>query len=157
MFKGKFAFAGMVMAYDRTDASAMAEAHPVFCGLQEAMVSAREIAPMLGVAPSSARKWRRGRVKMSDTKFAFLTLFLANWLDEIEREKRSPIRPGRSAMGLRLEATRRALGLQEGRNASLPPGALSKIAGKICAWWDARADRRNGAASSWDFAPALAT
>lgn len=157
MFKGKIGFAEMMMACDRIDVSITVEAHPVFWGLQESMVSAREIASMLGVAPSTVSKWRRGRVKVSDTKLAFLTLFLANWLDEIECKMRSPTRPGGSAMELRLEAARRALRLQEARNASLPPGALSKGADNFRAWWDARAHRRDGAASPWDLTPALVT
>jgi transcriptional regulator with XRE-family HTH domain len=121
------------------------------------MVSAREIASMLGVSPPTASKWRRGRAKVPDAKLVFLTLVLAYWLDEIEREERVPIGADGSAMELRLEAARRSLRLQDARNASLPPRALSEGAGQFRAWWDARARRRDGAASPWDLAPGLAT
>ena len=151
MLEGKFGFrGGTMMAYDRTETSAMAEVQPVFRGFQEAMVSAPEIASVLGVAPSMVSKWRRGRAKVPDTNLAFLTLILAHWLDEIERQERSPVGRGGSAMELRMEAARRSLRLQEARNASLPPTALSKGADSFRAWWDARADRRDGAASPWE-------
>ncbi len=155
MLEGKFGFGGTMTANDRTGASAMADAQPVFRGLQESMVSAREIASMLGVSPPTVSKWRRGGAKVPDAKLAFLTLILACWLDEIEREGRLPVGVGVSAMGLRLESARRSLRLQEARNAALPPGALSEGADRFRAWWDARVRRRNGAASPWDLGACL--
>ena len=155
MLEGKFGFGGTMTAYDRTGAPAMAEAQPVFRGLHESMVSAREIASMLGVSPPTVSKWRRGRAKMPDAKLAFLTFILAHWLDEIELDGGLSVGVGGSAMGLRLEAARRSLRLQETRNASLPPGALSEGADRFRAWWDARAHSRDGAASPWDLAPGL--
>jgi transcriptional regulator with XRE-family HTH domain len=157
MFEGYFVSGGTMTAYDRTNASTMVEAHPVFRGLQEATVSTRDIASMLGVAPSMVSKWRKGQAKVPHAKLAFLTLILANWLDEIEDEERSPGGHGGSAMELRLEAARRALRLQEVRNTSLPPGALSKGAEKFHAWWDARIDHRDDARSPWDLASVLVT
>ena len=141
---------------DRTRASNKTEAQPVFRGLQESMVSAREIASMLGVSPPTVSKWWRGCAKVPDAKLAFLTLILASWLDEIEREGRLPDSAGGSAMGLRLEAARRSLRLQDARNASLPPGALSEGADRFRAWREART-HRDGAASPWDLTPSLAT
>ena len=157
MLEGKFGFGGTMTAYDWTGESAMAESQPVFRGLQESMVSAPEIASMLGVSPPTVSKWRRGRATVPDAKLAFLTLILAYWLNEIEGEGRLPVGAGGSAMGLRLEAARRCLRLQEARNAALPPGALSEGADRFRAWWDARVHRRNGAASPWDLAPGLVT
>ena len=148
-------FTEMRMASEWIDISIMAEPHRVFWGLQEATVSARKLACMLGVARTTVKKWWRYCVKVSDTKLAILTLFLANWLDDFEREKRSPMGRGGSAMELRLEAPRCDLRLQEACNATLQPGALSKGADKFHAWWYACSHRRDDATSPWDLAPAL--
>jgi len=66
MLEGKFGFGGTMTAYDRTGASVTAEAQPVFRGLHESMVSAWEIASMLGVSPPTLSKWRRARAHRRD-------------------------------------------------------------------------------------------
>ena len=150
MFGEKYACGGTMTAHERTDLSSLAGAQPVFRGLEEATVSAREIAAMLDVAPSTVSKWRQGRAKVPPAELAFLTLVLADWLDEIERQERPSFGRGGSAMALRLEAARCALRLQEARNASLSPAALSEGAETFRARWSARVERRDGARSSWD-------
>lgn len=106
------------------------EAPPVFAGLARSMVSGKEIAKAAGVTPPTVSKWRKGRAKPPEAKLAFLTLFLAHWLDELGNE--------RYGASPRIEDARQCLKRQEIHNASLPPKAIHEGARLFKRWWNGK-------------------
>ncbi len=112
-------------------------------------MSGKEIASILGVTPPTVSKWRKGKARVPAVKLAFLTLILANWLDEMENKARlesgGDPNPDAWRPSLRhpIDAARRSLKEQEAFNAVLPPEAVLEGARLFRDWWGA-AGLRNG-------------
>ncbi len=100
---------------------------PVFRGLADGGVSGKDLAKMLGVAPSTISKWRRGTAKPNEETIQFLTLILADVIGAKERTLDAmddvPLawRLGRES---ELAAMRKSLYQQEAINRVLKPTAL---------------------------------
>lgn len=100
---------------------------PVFRGLSDAGMSGRGVAQILGVAPSTISKWRRGNVPAPGDVVQFLTLILADLIRDKERTldamDGAPLawRLGRES---ELAAMRQSLAQQETLNATLTAPAV---------------------------------
>lgn len=108
-------------------ASDMIDVRPVFRGLTDGGVAGKDIARMLGVAPSTVSKWRRGTARPNEDAIQFLTLILADLIGSKERTLDAmdgvPLawRLGRES---ELAAMRQSLYRQEAINRALQPIAL---------------------------------
>lgn len=107
--------------------SDLLDVRPVFRGLADGGIAGKQIAGILGVAPSTVSKWRRGGARPSDAQVQFLTLVLADLIRAKERTLDAmtdvPLawRLGRES---ELAAMRQALVRQEVINRVLPPTAI---------------------------------
>lgn len=105
----------------------MIDVRPVFRGLADGGIAGKDIARMLGVAPSTVSKWRRGTARPNEDAIQFLTLILADVIGAKERTLDAmddvPLawRLGRES---ELAAMRQALLQQEAVNRVLKPTAL---------------------------------
>lgn len=105
----------------------MIDVRPVFRGLADGDIAGKDIARMLGVAPSTVSKWRRGAARPSEDTIQFLTLILADVIGAKERTLDAmdnvPLawRLGRES---ELAAMRQSLLQQESINRVLAPTAL---------------------------------
>lgn len=105
----------------------MIDVRPVFRGLADGGIAGKDIARMLGVAPSTVSKWRRGAARPNEDAVQFLTLILADVIGAKERALDAmndmPLawRLGRES---ELAAMRQALYQQEAANRALKPAAL---------------------------------
>ncbi len=112
---------------------------PVFRGLADAGMSGRQVAQMLGVAPSTVSKWRRGNVPAPGDAVQFLTLILADLIRDKERTldamNDAPLawRLGRES---ELAAMRQSLARQEALNATLTAPAVRDGARLFKNWLD---------------------
>jgi len=110
---------------------------PVFRGLTDGGVAGKELARMLGVAPSTISKWRRGTAKPNEETIQFLTLILADVIGSKERALDAmedvPLawRLGRES---ELAAMRQSLYQQEAINRVLKPTALRDGARMFKEW-----------------------
>lgn len=108
-------------------AADMVDVRPVFRGLADGGIAGKEIAMMLGVAPSTVSKWRRGAARPNEDAIQFLTLILADVIGAKERTLDAmdgvPLawRLGRES---ELAAMRQSLFRQEAINRVLQPAAL---------------------------------
>ncbi len=131
--------------------SATVDHHPVFQGFADSRMSGKEIASILGVTPPTVSKWRKGKARVPAVKLAFLTLILANWLDEMENKARLEAggdtnpEAWRPSLRHHIDAARRSLKEQEAFNAVLPPEALLEGARLFRDWWSAA-----GLRGGWD-------
>ncbi len=113
------------------------DVRPVFRGLAEAGIAGKEIAEMLGVAPSTVSKWRRGTLQPPEAAVQFITLVLADRIGSRERTldamADAPLawRLGRES---EMSAMRQALRQQEAINMALPPLAVRDGARLFKAW-----------------------
>ena len=122
----------------------------VFRGFDESFVSPAKIALVLGVSTATLDAWRKGRRAIPAAKLAFLTLLLADRLDQLDElvaEKESDIRPVDHNdrdhwIALKLETARRCLRSQEAHVAKLPPGALREGEKLFRAIWSKHHARR---------------
>ncbi len=98
------------------------EIGPVFRGLTDGGVTGKQLAKTLGVAPSTISKWRRGAAPAPGDVVQFLTLMLADLIQDKERTldamDHAPLawRLGRES---ELAALRQALARQEVINRTL--------------------------------------
>jgi len=105
----------------------LVDLRPVFRGLTDGGVAGKELAKLLGVAPSTISKWRRGAAKPHENTIQFLTLILADVIGSKERTLDAmedvPLawRLGRES---ELAAMRQSLYQQEAINRVLKPTAL---------------------------------
>jgi len=105
----------------------MVDVRPVFRGLADGGIAGKDIARMLGVAPSTVSKWRRGTARPNEEAIQFLTLILADVIGAKERTldamEEVPLawRLGRES---ELAAMRQSLLQQETINRVLKPTAL---------------------------------
>jgi transcriptional regulator with XRE-family HTH domain len=117
----------------------MIDVRPVFRGLADGGVAGKDIAKMLGVAPSTVSKWRRGAAKPNEDAIQFLTLILADIIGAKERALDAmedvPLawRLGRES---ELAAMRQSLYRQEAINRVLKPTALRDGARMFRDWLD---------------------
>ncbi len=108
-------------------APGMIDVRPVFRGLADGGIAGKDIARMLGVAPSTVSKWRRGAARPNEDAIQFLTLILADVIGAKERALDAmedvPLawRLGRES---ELAAMRQSLFRQEAINRTLKPAAL---------------------------------
>ena len=108
--------------------------HPVFRGLAEAKFAGTKAAKIVGVAPPTYSKWRTGRTSIPAAKLVFLTLLLANRIEELEVDiLESGLRNPR--IGVILKSIHRHLHEQEKINCTLHPAALREGAGLFRRWW----------------------
>ena len=126
----------------------------VFRGFDESFVSPAKIALVLGVSLATLDAWRKGRTPVPAAKLAFLTLLLADRLDQLddmgtdeELDIRPVIHKDRDHwVVLKLAIAHRCLRAQEAYVAKLPPAALRE--GEIlfrAVWGNHHARRGNGA------------
>lgn len=107
---------------------------PVFRGLADAKIQGKEIAAIVDVAPPTYSKWRTGRLKIPAVTMVFLTLLLADRIEEllIERDRHGVEDP-------RLEATlnsiQRHLHSQEAINCKLRPDVIRQGTRLFQQWW----------------------
>ncbi len=107
--------------------SDLIDVRPVFRGLADGGIAGKDIAMMLGVAPSTVSKWRRGAARPNEDAIQFLTLILADVIGSKERTLDAmegvPLawRLGRES---ELAAMRQSLFRQEAINRALQPIAL---------------------------------
>jgi len=105
----------------------MIDVRPVFRGLADGGIAGKDIARMLGVAPSTVSKWRRGTARPNEDAIQFLTLILADVIGAKERTLDAmddvPLawRLGRES---ELAAMRQSLLQQESMNRVLKPTAI---------------------------------
>lgn len=110
---------------------------PVFRGLTDGGISGKALANMLGVAPSTISKWRRGGARPTGAAIQFLTLMLADQIRSKERTldamENVPLawRLGRES---ELAAMRQALATQEAINSVLPATAVRDGARMFKEW-----------------------
>jgi len=105
----------------------MVDVRPVFRGLADGGIAGKDIARMLGVAPSTVSKWRRGTARPNEDAIQFLTLILADIIGAKERTLDAmdgvPLawRLGRES---ELAAMRQSLLQQEAINRVLQPTSI---------------------------------
>ncbi|MBO6520380.1 MAG: hypothetical protein JJ900_05735 [Rhodospirillales bacterium] len=115
------------------------DVRPVFRGLSDGGIAGKDIAMMLGVAPSTVSKWRRGAARPNEDAIQFLTLILADVIGAKERAldamENVPLawRLGRES---ELAAMRQSLYQQEAINRVLKPAALRDGARMFKDWLD---------------------
>jgi len=115
------------------------DVRPVFRGLADGGIAGKDIARMLGVAPSTVSKWRRGAAKPNEDAIQFLTLILADVIGAKERTLDAmedvPLawRLGRES---ELAAMRQSLLQQEAINRVLKPTSLRDGARMFKDWLD---------------------
>lgn len=115
----------------------MIDVRPVFRGLTDGGIAGKDIARMLGVAPSTVSKWRRGTARPNEDAIQFLTLILADVIGAKERTLDAmdgvPLawRLGRES---ELAAMRQSLLQQEAINRALKPIALRDGARMFKEW-----------------------
>ena len=112
---------------------------PVFTGLDACGFSGRDIAGIASVSPATVSKWRHGRSRVPAVSLHFLTLILADHLEN-RRLAMAGAGDGRFRPRLRgeIEVPHRALRRQEALNAALPPTAIHEGARRFRHWWAAR-------------------
>ena len=142
----------------RFDESAVNDSHDlVFRGFDESFFPLAKIALVLGVSTAKLDAWCKGRTPIPAAKLAFLTLLLADRLDQLDElgaEEESQIRPvvhndRDHWVVLKLETARRCLRAQEAHVAKLPPAALREGEKLFRAvWGNHHARRGNGAPAS---------
>jgi len=110
---------------------------PVFAGLEKAGLAGKEIAEIAGVTPPTVSKWRCGRARMPSQILIFLTLVLANRIEEMEAVADGPAGWG-APDGSTLAAVRDLLGHQERLNRLLPADAVHEGARMFRHWWHAK-------------------
>ncbi|MBL6933061.1 MAG: hypothetical protein ISR45_08945 [Rhodospirillales bacterium] len=108
---------------------------PVFRGLDDVSVQAKEIADIVEVTAPTFSKWRSGRVKVPECKLVLLTLLLAHWMDEMETLRSVQGLASNPRFLARLKATRRCLYQQETINQSLPPETVREGSHLFREWW----------------------
>jgi len=110
---------------------------PVFAGLEKAGLAGKEIAEIAGVTPPTVSKWRCGRARVPSRIVIFLTLVLANRIEEMEA-----VADGPTGWGVPDESTlagvRELLGRQERLNRLLPAEAVHEGARMFRHWWHAK-------------------
>ncbi len=113
---------------------------PVFRGLAIARIPGKQMAGIVGVAAPTYSKWRNGKLKIPAPTLVFLTLMLANRIEELQDQCR---REG--PKGLRLKATLKSiiqyLRRQETINGTLSPGAVTKGTRLFRQWWRDTGDK----------------
>lgn len=120
-------------------APGLIDVRPVFRGLSDGGIAGKDIAMMLGVAPSTVSKWRRGAARPNEDAIQFLTLILADVIGAKERALDAmedvPLawRLGRES---ELAAMRQSLFQQEAVNRVLKPAALRDGARMFKDWLD---------------------
>jgi len=110
---------------------------PVFAGLEKAGLAGKEIAEIAGVTPPTVSKWRCGRARLPSRILIFLTLVLANRIEEMEAVADGPTGWG-APDGSTLAAVRDLLGRQERLNRLLPADAVHEGARMFRHWWHAK-------------------
>lgn len=107
---------------------------PVFHGLEIAKIPGKKMASIVGVAPATYSKWRTGKSRIPATTMVFLTLLLANRIDELRETG-----PDEGLKSLRFEATLKSilrhLRHQEAINNALQPGIVRHGAHLFRQWW----------------------
>lgn len=121
------------------------ETMPVFRGLDDILLQNKEIATIVGVTAPTYSKWRSGKVRVPECQLVFLTLLLANWIDE--QESRLGPHGGKAdpRFEARLKSTRRSLYYQENINQSLPPETVREGSHLFREWWFNEGERCNKA------------
>jgi len=110
---------------------------PVFDGLEKADFTGKDIAEIVGVTPPTVSKWRCGRAQMPNRILIFLTLVLANRIEEMEAVADGPTGWG-APDGSTLAAVRDFLSRQERLNRLLPADAVHEGARMFRHWWHAK-------------------
>lgn len=126
------------MTVDYSDArNSPYKIHPVFKGMELAGLSGVDIAKIAGVTPPTVSKWRRGNARIPDEKLAFLTLLLANQIEELKAACSG--REGsdwHQQMCLGLTLALGSLRDQESYNSALAPVAIRDGAKTFHQWWN---------------------
>ncbi len=107
---------------------------PVFRGLAEAKIQGNELARMIGVAPATVSKWRTGRSRIPAETQVFMTLLLANRIEDIVHDLGPQGRHSRR-MGVALRSIVGQLHRQEAINTTLHPAAQRLGARLFRQWW----------------------
>lgn len=120
--------------------------YPVFDGLEQSKFSGREIAAIIGVSAPTLSKWRHGKARVPGDKLAFLTLLLANLVEELENlyggwENATP--DWHLQMRAHLEAVRESLLKQETLNSILSHEAIREGARLFRMWWNESRENRH--------------
>lgn len=113
--------------------------YPVFEGLENSNLSGKEIADIIGVSPPTLSKWKHGHARIPAAKLAFLTLLLANLVEELEDLYggwENATVSWHLQMRAHLEAVRDSLGRQESFNITLSPEAIREGAKMFRKWWN---------------------
>lgn len=113
---------------------------PVFRGLDDISLQDKDIAAIVGVTAPTFSKWRAGRVRVPECKLVFLTLLLANWIDEQEKNPNAQAYRADPRFEARLRSTRRCLYQQENINQSLPPETVREGSHLFREWWFAEGE-----------------
>ncbi len=108
---------------------------PVFRGMGELNVSGREIADVLGVAPGTVSKWRKGKSRMPGDLLVFLTMVLAELVNERETAAaRDSVKPS-SKVCRQVYRAENCLQQQEVFNSALPREDNQNGAKMFRDWW----------------------
>ena len=113
--------------------------YPVFEGLENSNLSGKEIADIIGVSAPTLSKWKHGHARVPAAKLAFLTLLLANLVEELEDlyggwENASV--SWHLQMRAHLDAVRVSLSRQETFNHALSPESIRSGAKMFRTWWN---------------------
>jgi len=140
--------------FEQAGAFAQAGPHPVFKGLEASRLSGRDIAAIVGVSPPTVSKWKAGRRRVPAATLVFLTLLLANWLEDLENMVRMRTKAGQSTnawrthMDQHISCARSSLNEQEEINTALPGKSVSEGARLFRDWWSSYC-RPSGSPSEW--------
>jgi hypothetical protein len=112
---------------------------PVFEGLSHAGISGRGLAKAMGVTPPTVSKWRGGGLRVPDDSLVFMTLMLADRVDDLTESYGGwgPDVPSwlRTAKA-NLVVAQRCLAAQSEINLALPPIAVRDGSRRFRVWWN---------------------
>ncbi len=121
------------------------DARRVFEGMERVGLSGLEIAELTGVSPPTVSKWRRGKIRVPAETLAFLTLLLANRIEEEEilyAGRDGDDGPWHRQHRDRVAEATACLRAQEDLNAALAPGSIRDGARRFRRWWHANRGAR---------------
>ena len=112
---------------------------PVFEGLRRAGVAGRGLAEAMGVTPPTVSKWRGGQLRIPADSLVFMTLILADRVDDLT-ESYEGWGAGAPAWMLAAKANlavaQRCLDAQGEINLALPPVAVRDGSRRFRLWWN---------------------
>ncbi len=112
---------------------------PVFEGLSYAGVAGRGLAEAMGVSPPTVSKWRGGGLNVPADSLVFMTLMLADRVDDLAESYRGWGADSPAwilAAKANLEAAQRCLEAQGEINLVLSPVAVRDGSRRFRVWWN---------------------